>query len=227
MRKMVTLLKKNKLKSIILALLGILTIGSTVYILYALSLLKGIETFMRVLFSITVVFIGIILCLSYMKSLHKKRSKYGIYIPFVGIYCVILIVFGYYIYKTYNAIDKLTTSGTTYSSSLISLESNKAHDISSLGNGKIGMVDDDTNIIGYQLPKEIIEEENIKNEVIEYESYIDILNALYDKEIEYAFLPTNYAVMFETMEEVDFTTIRDDTKVVYTKEKKVKSDDVS
>lgn len=227
MRKIVTLLKKNKLKSIILILLGIFTIGSTAYILYALSLLKGIETFIRILFSITVVLIGIVLCLSYTKSLHRKRSKYGIYIPFVGVYCAILIVFGHYICKTYNAIDKLTTSDTTYSSSLVSLASNKASDISSLGNGKIGMVDDDTNVIGYQIPKEIIEAEGLKNEVVEYESYIDILNALYDEEIEYAFLPTNYAVMFETMEEVDFTTIRDDTKVVYTKDKKVKSDDVS
>lgn len=227
MRKIVTLLKKNKLKLIILVLLGIFTIGSTAYILYALSLLKGIETFIRILFSITVVLIGIVLCLSYTKSLHKKHSKYGIYIPFVGVYCAILIVFGHYICKTYNAIDKLTTSDTTYSSSLVSLVSNKASDISSLGNGKIGMVDDDTNVIGYQIPKEIIKAEGLKNEVVEYESYIDILNALYDEEIEYAFLPTNYAVMFETMEEVDFTTIRDDTKVVYTKDKKVKSDDVS
>lgn len=227
MQNVVTLLKKNKLKSIILILLGIFTIGSNAYILYALSLLKGIETLIRILFSITLVLIGVILCLSYIKSLHKKHSKYGIYIPFVGIYCAVLIVFGYYICKTYNAIDKLTTSDTTYSSSLISLSSNKATDISSVGSGKIGMVDDDSNVIGYQIPNEIIEEENLKNKIVEYESYIDILNALYDEEIEYAFLPTNYAVMFETMEEVDFKTIRDDTKIVYTKDKKVKSEEVS
>ena len=227
MQNIVTLFKNNKLKSIVLIILGIFTVGSTGYILYALSLLKGIETLIRVLFSITLVLIGIILCLSYIKSFRKKRSRYGIYIPFVSVYCAILIVFGYYICKTYSAIDKLTTSDTTYSSSLVSLSSNEASDISSIGDGKIGMVDDDTNVIGYQIPSEIIEEENLKNKVVEYESYIDILNALYDEEIEYAFLPTNYAVMFETMEEVDFKTIRDDTKIIYTKDRKVKSEDVS
>ena len=227
MRKFLTLFKKNKLKSIILILLGILTVGATSYILYALSLLNGIENFIRTVFSITLILIGVILCMSFIKSFHKKRSRYAFYVPFVLIYCIILIVFGYYIYKTYNAIDKLTTSDTTYSSSLISLSTNKASDISSIGSGKIGMVDDDTNVSGYQIPKEIIENEKIKNEIVEYESYIDILNALYDKDIEYAFLPTNYAVMFETMEEVDFTTIREDTKVVYTKDRKVKSNDVS
>jgi len=101
MRNIISLLAKNKLKSIILILLGILTIGSTVYILYALSLLKGIETFIRILFSITVVLIGFILCLSYFKSLYKKNSKYGLYIPFVGIYCTVLLIMGHYICKTY------------------------------------------------------------------------------------------------------------------------------
>lgn len=227
MRKVITLLKKNKLKSIVLIMLGIFTIVSSIYVLYSLTLLKGIESLIRILFAITVILIGIILCFSYIKSLHKKKSKYGLYIPFVGIYCAILLVLGHYICKTYSAIDKLTTSDTTYSSSLVSLSSNDASDISSLGSGKIGMVDDDTNVIGYQIPSEIIEEENLKNKIVEYTSYIDILNALYDEEIEYAFLPTNYTVMFENMEEVDFQTIRDDTKIIYTKDKKVKSEGVS
>lgn len=227
MRGFITLLQKNKLKSTILIILSFFTIGTTIYTLYALSLLKGIETFIRILFSITIILISTILCLSYIKSLHKKKSKYGIYIPFVMIYCSLLFIFGYYILKTYKAIDKLTTTDTTYSSSLVTLSTSKVDSISSIGTGKIGMVDDESNVIGYQVPKEIITDENLKNKVIEFESYIDILNALYDGEIEYAFLPTNYAVMFETMEEVDFKTIRDDTKIIYTKDKKVKNDDVS
>ena len=227
MKNIIALLKKNKLKSIILVMLGILTVVSTVYILYALFLLKGIETLIRILFSITVVLIAVILCLSYTKSLHKKKSKYGLYIPFVGIYCAILLVFGHYIIKTYNAINKLTTTDTTYSSSLVTLTSNKASDISNITNGKIGMVNDDTNVIGYEIPKKIIEKNKLKNKVVEYESYFDVLNALYDEKIEYAFLPTNYAVMFENMEEADYSTIREDTKVIYTEDKKVKNETVS
>ena len=95
------MLKKDKLKSIILIILGIFTIWADIYALYALSLLKGIETFIRVVFAITIVLIGIILCLSYIKSLRKKRSKYFIFIPFVIIYCGILFVMGHYIVKTF------------------------------------------------------------------------------------------------------------------------------
>ncbi len=224
MKNLGALLKKDIKKSIVLILLSILTIGSTGYILYALSLLAGIETFIRILFSITIVLISLILCLSYIKSLHKKKSRYYIYIPFVLIYSFILFLFGYYIVKTYKAIDKLTTSDTTYSSSLVALADNKADDLDSLGSGKIGMVDDDTNVIGYEIPNEIIKEQKISNKIVEYETYIDIINALYDEKIEYAFLPTNYAVMFETMEEVDYTTIREDTKVIYTKDKTVENE---
>ena len=102
MKKNFGFLKKDILKSIILILLMVITIGTSGYILYALSLLKGIETLIRVLFSITVVLIGLILCISYIKSLRKKRSKYYIYIPIVIIYCGLLSVVGYYVIKTYN-----------------------------------------------------------------------------------------------------------------------------
>ena len=227
MRNFINLLKRRKGKSIVLFALFFLTVGSTLYILYALSLLSGIETLIRILLAITVILIGIILCLSYMKSLRKKRSKYGLYIPFVGVYVVLLFVFGHYICKTYNAIDKMTTNETTYSSSLVSLSSDVAESLTSLKNGTIGMVDDENNVIGYQLPKEIMKEEGIKNKITEYESYVDVLNALYDGEIEYAFLPTNYTVMFETMEEANFANVREETKIIYTKDKKVKSSDVS
>lgn len=227
MKNIIELLKKDKLKSIVLILLGIFTIGADIYALYALSLLKGIETFIRIVFSITIILIGLILCLSYIKSLHKKRSKYFIYIPFVAIYCAILFVMGYYIIKTYKSIDRLTTTDTTYSSSLVALVDNDAEDIDSIGKGKIGMVDDDTNVIGYQIPMEIVEEESIKNKIVEYSSYIDVISALYEEDIEYAFLPTNYAVMFENMEEVDFSTIRDDTKIIYSKDRIVENKEVS
>ncbi len=227
MKTFITLLKKHKGKSIVLLTLFFLTVSSSLYILYALSLLAGIETLIRILLSITVILIGIILCLSYMKSLRKKRSRYVLYIPFVGMYVVLLFVFGHYICKTYNAIDKMTTNETTYSSSLVSLSSDSAENLTSLKDGTIGMVDDENNVIGYQLPREIVNEEGLKNKIEEYESYVDLLNALYDEEIEYAFLPTNYAVMFETMEEADFANVREETKIIYTKDKKVKSSDVS
>lgn len=133
-----------------------------------------------------------------------------------------LFLFGYYIHKTYAALHKLSTNSTVYSSSLVTLSSNKTSSIDKI-KGTIGMVSDDTNMIGYTIPKKVIENEKLTNEIKEYDSYIDIISALYDEEIEYAFLPTNYTVMFETMEEVDFSDIREKTKIIYTKEESVKN----
>lgn len=219
--------KSRKVKVTILSILFILQFLATGYMIYSLSLLSGIETLIRTLVSISIVLIMIILSLTYLKSIKKKKSKYYIYVPFVIIYIVILLLFGYYIHKTYAALHKLSTNSTTYSSSLVALSSDKATSLKNLGSGKIGMVDDETNTIGYTIPNDIIKSEKISNKVESYESYVDIINALYNNEIEYAFLPTNYTVMFETMEEANFTDIRDKTKIIYTKNESVKSSDKS
>ena len=219
--------KSRKVKITILSILFILQFLATGYMIYSLSLLSGIETVIRILVSISIILIMIILSLTYLKSIKKKKSKYYIYVPFVIIYIVILLLFGYYIHKTYAALHKLSTNSITYSSSLVALSSDKATSLKNLGSGKIGMVDDETNTIGYTIPNDIIKSEKISNKVESYESYVDIINALYNNEIEYAFLPTNYTVMFETMEEANFTDIRDKTKIIYTKNESVKSSDKS
>lgn len=215
--------KTQKVKIGILGIVFLIQLFATGYMLYALSLLSGVETLVRILFSISIILILIISIISYLKSIRKKNSKYYIYVPFILLYSVLLIIFGYYIYKTYAVLDKLSTNETVYSSSLVTLSENKVTSIDKLGTGSIGMVSDDTNMIGYTIPKKVIESEKLKNKVEEYDSYVDVLNALYAKEIKYAFLPTNYMVMFENMDEADFKDIRDTTKIIYTKEESVKN----
>lgn len=214
--------KKHKQKVIIIGFLFMIQLFSTLYILYALSLLSGIETLIRVLLAISLILIFLISVINYLKSIKKKKSKYYIYIPIILIYSLVLFVFGYYIHKTYSAVHRLSTNSTVYSSSLVTLSSNKATSIDHL-EGTIGMVSDDTNMIGYTIPKKVIESEKLTNKIKEYDSYVDIINALYEKEIDFAFLPTNYMVMFETMEEADFSDIRKETKIIYTKEESVKN----
>jgi hypothetical protein len=52
----------------------------------------------------------------------------------------------------------------------------------------------------YQVPNEIIKEYDLDNSVNYYESFIEVIDALKEEKITYAFLPTNYDVLFGDIE---------------------------
>lgn len=218
------ILTRCKGKTLVLIILFILNIFASFKMLYALSLLTGIETFIRVLISIIIILLLIGFSFSYLKYLVKKHSNYFKLIPITLVYVLILILGSKYIIKTYKSIDKLSTNTTLYSSSLVSLVDNKSYKLENIGSGDIGIISDYTSIDGNQIPKEIIEKEKIKNNVKEYEGYIKLLEALYSKEIDYAFMPTSYVSIFKNIDEDKYSTLEDDTKIIYTKEKKVKQE---
>jgi len=221
---MKNLFKDQKLKFILTCLSFLLMNISTIYIIYAIALLSGIENLIRLLVAVILIFIAIICNISYYHSLKKKKSKYIILLIFTIIYSICLIFVSSFIIKTYKTVDSMTSNSTTYSTSLVVLENSKIKDIDSLDNGKIGILADSTSIDGNQLPKEIIKTKKIKNEILEYESYISLINALYEKEVAYAFLPTNYVLMFQNMDGANLENIKDETKVIYTEEKKIKKE---
>ena len=223
MKNFFHLFKVNKLKALIISITFIINTVATGYLLYAISLLNGIENKIRLLLAIVLVIAWLIFFVCYKKSIKKAKSKYGIFIPITIIYAAILSLGAFYIIKTYNIIGNMTSDSTTYSSSLITMTDNKVDKISNISKtSKIGMLGDDTSIDGYQIPKEIIKKENLDNKILEYESYISLLKGLYAGEVEYAFVPTNYTVMFQNVEEAELQKLNEDTKIIYSKEKKVK-----
>lgn len=214
--------RKIKKRSILILIMMVLCIFSSAFFVYSLSLLSGIETMIRVTLSFIILFLCICFTLTYFKAFKKKRKRNIFYFIISFIYSVILILFGYYILKTYNVVDKFSSDTTTYSSSLVTLSTNKVNDIKNVS-GNVGIVNDKDNVIGYQIPKEVIKNEKLDVSTKKYDSYIDIITALYDKEIDYAFLPTNYSIMFSNYEAADFSKLDSETKIVYTKEKKIKT----
>jgi len=196
---------------------------SSAYILYAVSLLNGIENKMRIILCITIFMIWLSSIVSYFKSLRKKKSKIKIAFLITLIYSVLLSGAAFYIIKTYSTLQNMTTDSTTYSTSLVTLKTNKINDIKNIKTGKIGILSDSTSIVGNTLPLEIIETNKLDNEVLEYDSYIDLINALLEEEVVYAFLPTNYVIMFSQVDGADFEKINDTTKIIYTKTKEVKN----
>ena len=222
MENILKVLKRCIGKSIVLIILFILNTFATYKMVYALSLLSGIETFVRMLVIIILVLLWIGFSLTYIKKLFKRKSKYLRYIPITIVYVTILFVGSNYIIKTYKVIDRLSSSTTLYSSSLITLVENESYKIDNIGSGKIGIISDYTSIDGNEIPKEVIENKKIKNKIKEYDSYVKLLDALYEKEVDYIFLPTNYIQMFLNINDEEYETLEDDTKIIFTEEKEVK-----
>ena len=222
MKKYFNLMKNNKIMFLIINLLILGLIIGTGVLLYSISLLTGIENTLRLIGSGIFIIILIVLILFLIKSLYKNKKTF--YIPLI----IISILYiggtnylGYQIIKAYGSLNNFTTSTTSYSSSIVTLKDNKVDDIKDLGNSKIGILNDKKSIDGYEIPNEIIKEENLKVKKVEYDSYIELLNALYEKEIDYVFLPTNYTVLFKNLE--GFEDLDKETKIIYTKDKKVEN----
>lgn len=216
------ILKRCKGKTLVLMILFILNIIASFKMLYALSLLKGIETFIRLLISIIIIVLLIGFSFTYLKYLYKRNSKYFKLIPITIIYVFILFIGSKCIIKTYKTVSNLSTNKVVYSTSLISLVENKSYKIENIGNGKIGIINDYTSIEGNELPKEIIEKQKLKNEIKEYDGYIKLIEALYNKEIDYAFVPTEYVNKLKNIDSEKYEILEEDTKIIYTKEKEIK-----
>ena len=216
-------LKKAKGWLIIMMLLFLVVTGASVYFIYAISLLNGIENTLRFIVSVVVVMIWLLTLRSYIRSLKKRKiSKYIPRIILSIIYIVILIVIGGFIIKTYSKVDNLTSSHDLYSTSIVTLKSNKVDSIKDMNNKKIGRITDETSVEGYTIPEEIIDKNNLKNKIEDYDTYTDLLDALLNEKIDYVFLPTDYVAMFSSIE--TYAEIGDTTKIIYTQTKEVKAE---
>ena len=216
-------LKKAKGWLIIMMLLFLIVTGASVYFIYAISLLNGIENTLRFIVSVVVVMIWLLTLRSYIRSLKKRKiSKYIPRIILSIIYIVILIVIGGFIIKTYSKVDNLTSSHDLYSTSIVTLKSNKVDSIKDMNNKKIGRITDETSVEGYTIQEEIIDKNNLKNKIEDYDTYTDLLDALLNEKIDYVFLPTDYVAMFSSIE--TYAEIGNTTKIIYTQTKEVKAE---
>ena len=135
------------------------------------------------------------------------------------IYSIILVVASITAHNIYEKIAKISTSTTTYSSSIVTLNTNDVSNIKDIpSNEKIGILNDENSIDGYTVPNEIIKKEKLKNEIVKYNDYSSLIHDLLDEKIKYVFLPTNYEVKLSSTDSFDFSK----TKIVYSYEKSIK-----
>lgn len=212
--------KAKALLSIILILLQLISLG---LLGYSLVLYKGVETFYRIYGIIVLLYLLIFISYLLLRSI-KKKNKSAFVVPLIMCLLVSIIQFGgyYYLNKIYKTIDSYSDTKNTASSSLITYNK-KYKTYKDLNKAKIGVITDSSDIEGYTLPNEIINELNLdKNNTIEkYESTMELLYALKNKEVDAAFFSSNYADMFYSLD--GYENIKEETVVLYEKTKKYES----
>lgn len=215
-------LTKDKFSFILLIFNILLLAVSIGYFSYALILLENIETPLRIGIIIFFIILSIIIINSIMKNTFKQKKAKIIITSIISIiFSAVIIIIGYNVNKIYSAIANISSTSQTYSSSLVTLIDSEMNSIDDIKGEKIGILNDTESIDGYQIPQEIIKENNLDNEIIEYSNYLDLINALIDEDINVIFLPTNYSILFANIQGLE--NLKDKTKIIYTKDKNVKT----
>lgn len=212
--------KKNKTWIYILGILSLINFVAAAYFIYSLVLLSGIETIIRYGIMGFAVIMAFIFLNLYMSAIIKNKNIWNtVYLFFIIASIFAQIFVGYNIIRIYNPISSINKSNITYTSSLIMLSDNESTDIKDIKDMTIGMISKSEGYEDYTIANVIIKENKLKenNKIKEYSDYIEMLNALYAKEIDAVIISSNYKTMFNTIEK--FANIENDTKVITSKSK--------
>lgn len=215
--------KKFKKASLLVFLLLIIYYVSSSYFVNEIYYYNSSKSFMTyVVYSIIIITALLLVIFTYagLKSIKtNKKKSYALYFIFIILFIATEIFVTININKISNSLSKITEKEAGYSSSLVVLKDSSYKSIDDVKDKKIGMINDSNNIEGYTLPMEIVEEEKIDEEnIVSYDSFVEMLTDLYKEEIDAVFVSSSYVSMFVT--EAGFENIADKTKVIYEKNEK-------
>ena len=174
----------------------------TVYLIYNLSKLSGIEDLIRYIVMIALGLVSIFVVFRYFRF--KKNAKIGKYIMFILVLAIIgtgEFFVSSTISKSVSFIDKLNKDEVTYKSSLIALKTGDYNTLNKAKEGKIGIISDENDTEGYVLAQNIIKKDKIKeSNLVRYDDYMSMLNDLYDGEVGSIFVSGSYADKYSSID---------------------------
>ena len=220
--------KKNKTWIYILGILVFLNFVAAGYFIYSLLLLSGIEDIIRYAIMGFAVIMAIIFLNLWISTVIKNKNITNIIFLIFIILSVLSQTFvAYNIVRIYEPISTINKSNITYTTDLIVLKDSDIESIEDIDDKKIGIISKDEAYEDNNIGNEIIKENNLENnnDIKEYSDYIEMLNDLYDKNIDAVLISSNYTVMFNTIEK--FANIKDDVRVITSKSKTFKKKTVT
>lgn len=211
--------KKTNSRKFITIFFTIFFIFSTLYIIYSISLYNSIETLIRILACTTLVVLTTLLWVLLLKFKRYRKSKGFVILSIISLlYCTTLVFLGTKINNIYKQISSISSNNyDVYSTSIITRSDVSADDISDVKSSKIGIINDEDDYQGYTLGNKILSENKINN-TVRYNDYIEMINDLIAKKIDYAVVPTNYETFVSGDDGIE--EVGQKTKIIYTKEEK-------
>ena len=213
--------KKKKKYSLWLLILTLITILANFFAIYEILLLGPVEEVIRYVVIGIFLLIDLVFFLKMKKKRTKKENKAKLLTFFLILYLLFSLFIGIVIMYLYGKIENVNKTYVTYSSSLITMSNNSINKISDIKNKKIGLLNDKTSPDGYIIPRMIIKENELDNDnnIKKYDDYNTMIADLYAGTIDSMFITTNYPSLFQSIE--TYQNIAVDTKIIYTKEKKM------
>ena len=210
---------KINIMSIINGILLIMFTISNVLLIINLFKLNDIERLIKNIIVAIIIIMTLLLIVFYViKFIIKKKTRMTISLIIMSILLPITIFLNYTFIKVYGVFDDIAKNYEEYTLSLVTLSSNSVDSIYDIDDS-IGVIADESIENGYTYAKEIVDKNKIEEELLKYETYLNIVEALYNNEIKYAFLPSNYVSMFAVDEK--YANISKDIKVLHSDSKKV------
>ena len=218
--------------ALIFFIIALLTSG---FLIYEIYLLSGIETLIRYIIIGILAFIDVVFYfktrnlfkLKVRKKNKKGKAKSVVLITFMIFYSIICLIAGGTIFYIYGKLSNMNKVYVTYSSSLVTKSDSGVDSVKDIDDYTIGILDDKNSPEGYIIPQEIIKENNLKNnnKIKKYNDYSSMLADLYSGDIDAIFISSSYVSMFSTTN--GYENIEKDTKVITSKEKRMKKSDIS
>ena len=207
-----------RLVYIFVSIIFILSYG---YLFKSLLLLNNIETTLRV---IALSVLGVLLLLYIIGNLlllMSKKNKTVIFLSFIALLiAAVSLVGSLAINKVYGILDSMSKDKILYTTDMILLNDKE---FSNTEDFKVGILNNETDVEGNILPKEYIKYEKLKVNVTEYDSNFELLEKLYNGELDAIFITSNYVIKFEGYDA--YKNIENEVKVQFTYSKEMKNQD--
>lgn len=225
--------KTLKIKALLSILLIIVLLISIIFFSFSITLYK-IETFYRLYAIIILGYFFLLLTFLLLNSIRKEKLiKFIIPSIITILFTAVNFTAYYYLHNIYKAVDSYSETTNMYYTSLVSYNKNfKTYE--DLKNCTIGIVEDTSDIEGNILPLETIEKLKLEetNTIKKYNSTIELLHDLKEKEIDAAFFSRNYVDMFYSMEgfeniETETVVLHEYSKIYESTEEDIKSEAAS
>lgn len=218
------LLKKlKKVSKVALSFFSIATLLYLIlYVFFIINLLSlnDVETLIRIFL---IAFFGVWIIIYFLVSLIKiitKKYKLFTFLTVLTFLFNILMGGANFVFKyAYNTLDRLGEKDMIlYTSYLIGMKDKEFNEDS-----KIGMIQNENDIEGNILAKEILSKYKLNNDIKKYDDYIPMISDLYDGTVDAIFVSNNYVTLFNSEEQ--FSNIGQVTKIIYEYSEKRKNED--